>query len=208
MVKLGIVPWEPAFKVHVSFDLGIRDATSLIWWQNIGQTVRIIDCYENSKQGLEHYAKIIQQKPYQMGRFIAPHDIAVKEWGSGMTRIEKAKQLGIPFTVAPNISIEDGIESVRSTLPKCWFDEKNCKNLIKSLENYRQEWDEKKKVYKSQPLHDIHSNYADSFRYLCLSLPRTRDGRSSEDIDRAYAEAMYGDRHNLPSIFRNDLPNY
>ena len=92
--QIGPVPWEPAFKVHVALDIGVRDSTSLIWFQCIGQTIRIIDCYEKSKEGLEHYAKIIQQKPYQMGRYIAPHDIAVTEWGSGMTRLAKAKDLG------------------------------------------------------------------------------------------------------------------
>jgi hypothetical protein len=157
--QIGMVPWEPAFKVNLAIDIGVRDSTTIIWWQNIGATVRIIDCYENSKEGLEFYAKIIQSKPYQMGRYIAPHDIAVKEWGSGMTRIEKAKQLGIPFTVAGNYSIEDGIEAVRSTLPKCWIDEVKCKPLIKALENYRQEWDDKRKVYKTTPLHDQWSHF-------------------------------------------------
>ena len=201
--QVGIVPWEPAFKVHVALDIGVRDSTSMIWFQTVGQTVRIIDCYEKSKEGLEHYAKVIQQKPYQMGKYIAPHDIAVKEWGSGMTRIEKAKHLGIPFTVAPNISIEDGIEAVRSTFSKVWIDEKACAPLIKALENYRQEWDEKRKVYKAQPLHDKHSHFSDAFRYLCLSLPRTRDGLSPEDLDKRYREAMMGPQAGLPSIFRD-----
>jgi hypothetical protein len=201
--QIGMVPWEPAFKVHLAIDIGVRDSTTIIWWQNIGGCVRILDCYENSKEGLEFYAKIIQGKPYQMGRYIAPHDIAVKEWGSGMTRIEKAKQLGIPFTVAGNYSIEDGIEAVRSTLPKCWIDEVKCKQLIKALENYRQEWDDKRKVYKTTPLHDQWSHFCDGMRYLCTSLPKTRDSRSSEDIDRAYAEAMSGSRAQLPRMFQD-----
>lgn len=206
--RISDVPWESAFKVHTAWDLGVRDSTTIIFFQTIGQTVRIIDCYENSKEGLEHYVSILEQKPYSYGKHIAPHDIAVKEWGSGMTRIEKAKQLGVSFTIAPNISIEDGIESVRSTMNKLWFDQTKCAPLLKALENYRQEYDAKRKVYKSHPLHDFSSHYADSFRYLCISLPKTRDGLSPEQLQQRYQEAVYGPNNNLPSVFRDDLPPY
>lgn len=205
--QIGDVPWENGFKVHTAWDLGVRDSSTIIFFQVIGQTVRILDSYENSKVGLDHYAKVLEQKPYKYGKHIAPHDIAVKEFGSGMTRIEKARQLGINFTIASNISIEDGIETVRSTLGKIWIDS-SCKNLIKALENYRQEFDAKRKIYKSQPLHDWSSHWADAMRYLCISLPKTRDGATPEDIDRRYREAMLGDNANMPAIFRTDLPDY
>jgi len=206
--QIGQVPWEPGFKVHTAWDLGVRDSTCIIFFQTIGQTVRIIDCYEKSKEGLEHYVKVINSKPYNYGKHIAPHDIKVREFGSGMSRIEKAKQLGITFTVAPNVSIVDGIESVRSGLGKVWIDEVSCSPLLKALENYRQEYDQKHRVYKSQPLHDWSSHWADAMRYLCISLPKTRDGLSAEDLDRRYQEAMLGSNAGMPSVFRNDLPPY
>lgn len=202
--QIGIVPWEPAFKVHTAWDIGVRDSTSIIFFQTIGQTVRIIDCYEKSKEGLEHYVKIINSKPYTYGKHIAPHDIAVKEWSSGMTRIEKAKQLGIQFITASNISVEDGIESVRSSFSKIWIDEVKCKQLLKSLENFRQEYDSKKRVYKGQPLHDWSSHFADSMRYLCISLPKTRDGLSPEELEKRYQDAMYGEEGQLPRMFRSE----
>ena len=186
------VPWEPGFQTHLAIDIGVRDSTSLIWFQCIGQTVRIIDCYQKNKEGLEHYVNVIKSKPYTMGRYIAPHDIAVKEWGSGQTRIAKAKELGIKFTLANNVGLMDGIESCRSAFGKIWIDEKNCGQLIKCLENYRQEWDSKRKVYHEKPLHDANSHFADAFRYLCVSLSKTRDNLSAEDLDRRYADAMLG----------------
>lgn len=60
--QIGMVHHEPSFKVHTAWDLGMRDSTCIIFFECIGQTVRIIDCYENSKLGLEHYAKIIADK--------------------------------------------------------------------------------------------------------------------------------------------------
>jgi len=210
--QIGIVPFESGFKVFSSWDIGVRDSTTIIFYQSIGTTVRIIDCYENSKVGLEHYIKILNEKSselgYIYGRHFAPHDIAVKEWGTGMTRIEKAKQLGVTFTLVPNISIEDGIEACRSSFSKVWMDEVRCKPLIKALENYRQEYDIKKKVYKTTALHDWSSHFADAYRYLIISLPKTRDGLSAEDLNRRYQEAMYGDQGSLPAMFRDDMPKY
>jgi phage terminase large subunit len=202
--QVGQVPWESAFKVHTSWDLGVRDSTSIIFFQTIGQTVRIIDYYENSKEGLEHYIQVLESKDYSYGRHIAPHDIKVREFGSGITRIEKARQLGIKFTVAEDISIVDGIEAVRSTLSKVWIDEVKAAKLVDALENYRAEFDVKREVYNSKPLHNWSSHAADSMRYLCISLPKMRDGMTGEDIDRRYNEAMYGPSSRMPAIFRDE----
>lgn len=156
--RIGVVAWEPSFQVHTAWDIGVRDSTAIIFFQCIGQTIRIIDYYENSKVGLEHYVHVLGEKPYTYGRHIAPHDMKVQEFGSGMTRLDKARHLGIRFAIAPDIGIMDGIEQVRSIFGRLWIDETKCKDLIRYLENYRQEWDPKRKVYKSQPLHDNSSH--------------------------------------------------
>lgn len=204
--QIGKVPHEIGFKVNVCFDLGVRDSTAILFYQCIGQTVRIIDCYENSKVGLEHYVNVIrryeQEKGYSYGKFIAPHDIAVKEFGSGMTRLEKAKNLGINFIICPNISIEDGIEAVRTTMSKIWIDESNCKIFLKAIENYRHQWDEKRKVYSAAPLHDWASNFADCLRYLAVSLPKVKDNNSPEKIEDNYRKARYGTDFDVPAPFR------
>lgn len=203
--QIGQVPWEPSFKVNTAWDLGVRDSTSIIFFQNVGQTVRIIDYYEKNKEGLEHYIKVLESKPYSYGKHIGPHDIRVREFGSGITRWEKAKQLGVTFTMSNDANIVDGIEAVRSTLPRCWIDEVNAKGLLKALEGYRQEFDNKRGVYKSNPLHDHHSHAADAMRYLCVSLPKTRDGLSAQELEKRYNEARYG--QTLPSMFQDPHSN-
>lgn len=203
--RIGVVPYESNLKVHTAWDLGVRDSTTIIFFQVAGQIVRLIDCYENSKVGLEHYAKVLQQKPYTYGKHIAPHDIKVQELGSGMTRIEKARQLGINFTVAPDLSIADGIEAVRSAFGKLWIDDRACVPLLKAIESYRQEYDAKKRVYRDHPLHDWSSHFCDGLRYLCISLPKTRDGLSAEELDKRYQETVYGVKH---GGFFDDSPRY
>lgn len=205
--QIGIVPYEEGFRVNTSWDLGVRDSTTIIAWQSIGQTIRLIWCYEKQKEGLEHYIRVLENKAAQEGwvfnKHIFPHDVRVMELGSGITRIEKLRQLGIKATIADEVSIMDGIECVRSNFNKLWIDEKNCAPLIKALENYRQEYDIKRKTYKSNPLHDWSSHYADNLRYLCVSLPKTKDGLSSEDLDRRYIEAYAG--NSLPGPFNDDF---
>jgi len=160
------------------------------------------------KEGLEHYVGVLESKPYSYGKHIAPHDIRVREFGSGITRIEKARQLGIRFTIAEDIGIMDGIEAARSTLSKVWIDEQKCAALIKALENYRQEYDSKRGIYKSTPLHDKNSHAADCFRYLAVSLPKTRDGSSPEELERRYEEALFGENRGLPPVFRDEFKGF
>jgi len=205
--QINQVPWEPTLKVHTAWDLGVRDSTVIIFFQNFGTTIRIIDYYEKSSEGLEHYVKLINSKPYIYGIHLAPHDIGVKEFGTGMTRIEIAKKMGLNFTVVPNIALMDGIESVRAALAKIYIDESRCKQLIKALENYRREYDSDKKVYKATPLHDIYSHAADAIRYLCVGHMKTRDGLSAEALDKMYQEAVNGHQA-MPSFFRDDVSNY
>lgn len=200
--RITKVPWDISHKVHTAWDLGMRDSTVIIFFQVIGKTINIIDCYEDTGQGFEFYAKILRDKPYQWGKHIAPHDIRVRELGTGMSRYEKARDLGIHFTVAPQLSIYDGIESVRTMLPKVWIDKDKCSKLIKALENYRKEFDPIRKVYRDKPLHNWASHFADGARYLAISRNLFQDGLSAEEIDRMYMESKHGSAGNLPSFFR------
>jgi len=199
--QITAVSWEPGLLVHVSMDIGVNDATTLIWFQVVGDgtVIRIIDCYSNTGHGLDHYARIMQDKPYKYGKYFAPHDIKVREWGGGaISRYEKARQLGIDFTLLDQIGIEDGIENVWTHFNKFWIDETKCRSLVNALENYRREWDEVRSIYKNKPVHNWASNYADALRYMCMSLHKTRRGLTSEEFERQKAEALYGNKQVLP----------
>lgn len=201
------VPYDPGLLVHIATDIGVNDATTIIWFQVAGEgaVIRIIDCYSNTGLGLDHYAQIIQNKRYRYGKMFAPHDIAVREWGGGaVSRYEKARQLGIEFICLPQSDLHDGIETVWTHFPKFWIDETKCKSLLDALENYRREFDEEKNIYKSKPIHNWASNYADALRYMCLSLHKTNKGMTSEEFERKKAEALYGNS-GLPRFFDRNI---
>ncbi|MBI9078312.1 MAG: hypothetical protein JEY79_01070 [Pseudodesulfovibrio sp.] len=163
------VPYDPALPVITSWDLGMADATSIWFIQPLrDREYRVIDHYSNSGEGLEHYAKVLDSKPYRYGYHIAPHDIRVRELGTGKSRLETAREHGIKFKVAPQLSVHDGINASRNVLPKCYFDELKCAEGIKSLEGYRKEWDDKNGCWKNNPLHDWTSHDADSFRTFAV----------------------------------------
>jgi len=204
--QIGIVDWEPNYPVFSAWDIGMRDQTAILMFQVIGRQVNIIDMYQNSNVGLEHYINILQAKPYTWAKHFGPHDLAVREFTSGgLSRIEKARQLGFNFLLAPNLSIIDGIECVRTTLPRTYIDESKCKSLIMSLRNYHKKYNEVTKMYDNHPLHDNHSHLCDAIRYLCLCLPKCKSGSNAQDLEKRYNEVRYGDS-DMPNFYKDHYP--
>lgn len=169
--RITSVPWEPGVLVHTAWDLGIGDSTAIWFCQQVGRETRLIDYYEASGVGLDHYAKILREKPYVFGEHILPHDAEAKELGTGKTRTETLRSLGVRGKVLPKQSVDDGINAVRMLLPKCWFDAKKCERGLEALRQYRTDFDDKLKTFKPRPLHDWTSHAADAFRYLAQGLP-------------------------------------
>src|SRR5262249_44909018 len=166
--RIGSVPFLPEIAVDTWWDLGVGDSTVIWFTQNVGREVHVIDYLESSGEGLPYYAKQLQSKPYVYGAHHAPHDIEVRELGSGRSRRETAASLGIGFQVVPNIPLEDGIEATRSFLSRCWFDRVKCERGLNCLQSYHKDWDDKLKTWRSQPKHDWASHAADAFRYLSV----------------------------------------
>lgn len=167
--RITTVPYDPSVGVVTAWDLGIGDSTSIWFAQYVGQEIRVIDYYENSGVGLDHYAKELSSKNYHYMDHILPHDVQVKELGTGKSRLETLHNLGIQdVTIAPKLGIEDGIQAARSMLNKCWFDEEKCNRGIEALRQYRREFDEKNKTWRGRPLHDWTSHGADAWRYLAV----------------------------------------
>ena len=178
--RIGKVPYDDSQPVHTIWDIG-RDTTAIWFAQFIGPHIRVIDYYENDEEGLPFYVGVLNDKGYIYGHHWGPHDLRHGEWGAAATRLQSARKLGIRFKIAPEVSIEDGINAVRVMFARCWFDEAKCADGLKGLRAYRKEWDTERATWKSQPRHDWASHPADGFRYLCLSY---RD-HMGEQIDRS-----------------------
>ena len=190
------VPYDPAVPVRTYWDLGIGDSTAIWFAQFVGKEVHLINYYENSGEGLAHYARILDEYRRETGCVydlnVAPHDIQARELTTGKSRLETARRLGLNFRVAPRLSLESGIEAVRMILSKCWFDEKRCEVGLKCLENYRKQYNEKFRVYGDKPFHDYTSHGADAFRMLAITESDFRPDQGVGDGDYDRMKGLWG----------------
>lgn len=169
--RISRVPVEPSSPVNTAWDLGIDDSTAIWFWQRLGKEVRIVDYLEVSGDGLTDIVKALRVKGYDYGKHILPHDVQVRELGTGVSRLETLKKLGLgKIEVAPKLSIEDGINASRVLIKKSWFDKEKCERGISALENYERKWDAKNKIFTSKPLHNWASHGADAWRMLAVAI--------------------------------------
>ena len=77
----------------------------------------------------------------------------------------------------PRHGVDDGINALRTLLPRSWFDGMRCAAGIEALRAYRREWDDRRQAFADRPLHDWASHAADAARTAAMGLQRPRDVR-------------------------------
>ena len=186
--QIARVPYDPTLPVSTAWDLGVADHSSIIFFQQKGTSVQIIDYHVERGHGLPHYIQMLEEKPYIYKDHFAPHDIDVQEFGNGKTRREIAYQLGIRFKVVPKLPVEEGIHAVTMLLPRCWIDTDHCKNLIDALRHYHRKYIDKNRMFRSKPVHDWSSHACDAMRYLAVGLQEinTRQSAPQSVADNDY----------------------
>lgn len=170
--RITDVKYDSDFLVHTAWDLGYSDDTAIWWFQVIAGEIRILNFYATHGEDVEHYAGIILAKDYKYGTHYLPHDARAKTMASGGKSIieQMASHLGHKhLAIAPELSIQDGIQAVRMAFPKIWFDQTLCAQGIEALAQYQREFNEDTKSFRDKPRHDWTSHAADAFRYLCLA---------------------------------------
>jgi hypothetical protein len=167
--RICFVPYDDSLPVHTAWDLGFNDCTSIWFVQVYNKEIRLID-YVEGGDSLQHWLGVVKSKPYTYDKHLAPHDIMVHEYTSGMTRQASARKMGFNLITVPKVDLIPGIDQVRSMLSRCWFDEKKCKRGLECLDNYKKDWDERNATWRSQPLHNWASHGADAMRTLACAL--------------------------------------
>jgi len=181
--QITSVPYDPVLSVNTAWDLGLDDMTAIIFYQIAGKEIRIIDYYENSGAPLNHYVQVLREKGYTYGEHNLPHDVRVKELSTGRSRQDVLRSLGLnPLLIVPKLGIEEGINAVRSVLPRMWIDERKCDRLIEALRQYRTEFDAKTMTFRARPHHDWTSHPCDAMRYLAVSLRDPVDQRRLQSL--------------------------
>lgn len=163
------IPRDELARTFTGWDLGMSDSTSIWVAQVVNKEIRLVDFVENHGVGLDYYVNWLREHDWMFATHILPHDVAVRELGTGLSRKEILEESGLSVTIAPKLTVMDGIQAARRILPRCWFDPK-VKLGLDALRNYKRVYDEKRAVFHDRPFHDWASHASDAFRYLAVGL--------------------------------------
>lgn len=174
--RIGVVDYDPRLRVYTSWDLGMGDPCAIWFWQQVGAEIRFIDYHEAKGEGLHYYALELQRRGWLYAEHIAPHDIAVRELGTGKSRLEVAASLGIFFRVLPQVSQtlrdeeSEQIHAARMLLPRCRFDARRCAAGLRALRSWHFPYNEATGTLGSKGVHDWASHGAKSFCYGAMGM--------------------------------------
>lgn len=170
---MGSFPYDPNRNVLTAWDIGYSDDTSIWFFQTDGKNIQVIDFFTGSGWSVgDIIGGVLNRKPYTYGPLYLPHDAKNKSFQTGKSTRELLIAEGATTFIVPNLSVQDGIQAVRKTLPNIYFNTANPEVLVgvNALKVYQREWDDKNNIFRDKPKHDWASNPADAMRMLCLAM--------------------------------------
>jgi len=162
------VKWVPNKPVFCGYDLGRSDSTS-IWFFQVGPgAVYFIDFYESSGEDVDHYAKVIHDKPYVYKDHYFPWDARVVSLAAKNSVLEQMSDLGVRGHIVKGHHEHDRIAAGRALLRRSYFDREACKDGLAALRDYHYTWDEDKHKLSDKAYHGWSSHAADAFGYAAM----------------------------------------
>lgn len=176
--RYGIVPYNKDYRVHTASDLG-KGLNFATWFFQVHDGKNyFIDYMVLDSGAIPEFIQKLKQKPYIYGQHFAPFDAAITELGTGVTRIESARRLGLHFTKLPKLPVPDRIDAARRIFGHSFFNKATVthatpmKSGWSALLNYRREFDEDKQEYSESEVHDWASHGGSAFTYAAVALRR------------------------------------
>lgn len=160
--------YDPNLEVHLSFDFGVRDPTSILWIQPFGSEFRLFDYYEATNANIEHYVQVIRSKPYKQPSFIAG-DISGKArtLTTGKSPIDELASHGYYVRTSPIPDIPTQIRQTHKYIPSLYVSSNNpnCQRFRDCILNYKYPKKEENLVNQSNEI-PIHDHYSHAMRAL------------------------------------------
>lgn len=176
--RITQLPFNRDVPLDLYFDLWVNDAFTISFKQNDWIFYNFINYYEDNWKTLEYYFwyidNFLERKQAKLWRIFLPHD-SNQKWQSFLvswkTIIDKFREKypDKVHLIENKMSVNDWIQESRRIFPKVRFHIDNCSWFIRCLENYKKEWDDKKKIFKDSPYHNWASHWADNFRYFAIT---------------------------------------
>jgi len=184
--RFGRIPVEKSLPVYTYWDLGVNDDMVIWLMQPIRKELRMIACYSNRDEGMEHYINWLtdfkDKYNIRYEQHLAPHDISVREMMSAESRIDVAKRMGIKFKLIERCkSKRESINALKLIFPRLWIDSVRCDTDIsgavgdmskntgwKGLKALRREWDHNNEVFKDGVGPKWATNFTDALQQMGL----------------------------------------
>lgn len=162
--------------VYVAMDIGVNDLTVIIFFQVVHCEIRVFDYYEDKNKGVDFYCRLLlQDKKLSYHTIFLPHDAAHRDGIVVENTYERDFRrlfsgTSTKFMVLPRTDKNINISNAKLKFGRCVFAMTRVKPLVDQLGKYRKKWSEQYGKYLDEPYHDISSNYADAFQYLCQGI--------------------------------------
>lgn len=183
---------HPHLPVYTAWDLGWNDSTAIALFQIYPDgSIRCIHYIENKFKPLHWYVDELANLQSRYGfrayaRHILPHDVNVTELGTGRTRREQLRGMGVTnIVVAPKVSVPEKIQCLRVLLNRVWMKQSTTQKLFMSLVEYHA--DTNKHGEDIKPAHDWSSHAVDAICYFAVSYLDSYE-RSTYNTVRQYAK--------------------
>jgi hypothetical protein len=93
------------------------------------------------------------------------------------------------------------INATRLRLDTVQIDETGCEHMIEAMESYHKKWDEVRRCYNNEPVHDWSSNYCDAVRGWAQGF--SGQGITSSSFTRPDALRGGGNSFTMPAIVKS-----
>lgn len=185
--RIGDFKAQRGIPVHVVADLGWRDLTVMGFFQERPDGILVDKCIADNLRPIETYIQDIKgyfhSTGHEMGKIWLPHDAKAKNLQTGKSTVEQFFAAKLRPREVPGLSIQDGIAATRQLFPNLYYNKEQTEGLVLAMKSYHRRYDEDKKVYSDEPVHDWSSNYADMQRYMALvANRRTYDMRDKSGM--------------------------
>ena len=166
--------------IHTVWDFG-HGANMAVWAFQVGPDGPLVhDFIQISGAYFNDYLAEVRKRGYS-GFAYVPHDAKVPNFETGRTRIETMLGEGHRPVLVSDHRVEDRINAAKLTIGRSRFNGRSCGPGLEALRQYRQDWDDKARVFKNTPRHDWASHPADAFGYLAMAWKE----HIQPEIDRA-----------------------
>lgn len=182
--RISAVPYDPRLKVHLVFDLGHNDAMCVALVQKQHGQLRVIRGLTWRGKTLEYVNAELQPLKLNWGKMFLPHDGENGSYLVGQNARQIMQGYGWNVSIIPKYTgcVEIGIRKAKSMFPRVVFDKDGCADvktetgselpgLLTALGQYKRHIPTTTGE-PGAPVHDKHSHFADTFRYVAEAEPQ------------------------------------